>query len=128
MFFKSKRNTKIFFVVLFICVLIGATFTSIYSIKVGSKVGNVKIRDSDDEPSWIPSLGSKVLTLFYTDPDVPDQNDPFADKLKAAGVEFHWFGYYHKWIPQENFYYAAENYGFKTNPEGHSEQGSYTPR
>ena len=49
---------------------------------------------------------------------------PPAEELVKAGIEFHWFGYYHKWIPQENFYYAAENYGFSTNPEGHSE-GTY---
>jgi len=46
---------------------------------------------------------------------------PPAERLSNAGVEFHWFGYYHKWMPQENFYYVAENFGFKTNPEGHSE-------
>ena len=46
---------------------------------------------------------------------------PRADILVDAGVEFRWFGYYHKWVPQENFYYATEHYGFRVNPEGHSE-------
>ena len=36
----------------------------------------------------------------------------------------HWFGYYNKWVPQENYYYVAEHYRFATNPEGHSE-GTY---
>ena len=36
-----------------------------------------------------------------------------------------WYSYYHKWTPQENFYYAVKNTGFQTNPEGHSE-GTYT--
>ena len=27
----------------------------------------------------------------------------------------HWFSYYKKWIPQENYYYASENTGFKAN-------------
>jgi N-acetyl sugar amidotransferase len=49
---------------------------------------------------------------------------PEAEELTKAGIEFHWFGYYHKWIPQENFYYVSEHYGFRTNPEGHSE-GTY---
>ena len=55
------------------------------------------------------------------DPTLKYFSPPPADELVKAGVEFHWFGYYNKWIPQENFYYAAEHYGFKTNPEGHSE-------
>ena len=55
------------------------------------------------------------------DPTLKYYAPPPAEKLVNAGVEFHWFGYYHKWVPQENFYYAAEHYGFTTNPEGHSE-------
>ena len=31
--------------------------------------------------------------------------------------EFHWFGFYHRWEPMENFYYAAENTGFEPNEE-----------
>ena len=31
--------------------------------------------------------------------------------------QFHWFGYYHKWHPQGNFYYASEHTGFTANPE-----------
>lgn len=53
---------------------------------------------------------------FYTHPPVPE--------LQEAGIEMHWFGYYHKWMPQENYYYAAEHYKFQSNPEGHSE-GTY---
>jgi len=53
---------------------------------VGSKVQNVNIRDANNNPATIPSLGSKVLAIFYTDPDVSDQNDPFADVLKAADL------------------------------------------
>jgi hypothetical protein len=30
-------------------------------------------------------------------------------------MEIHYFGYYHKWIPQENYYYCVENTGFKAN-------------
>lgn len=55
------------------------------------------------------------------DPSLQYYSPPPAERLVDAGVEFHWFGYYHKWVPQENFYYVAENYGFRTNPEGHSE-------
>lgn len=51
---------------------------------------------------------------------LPDIND-----LKNLGIEMHWFGYYHHWIPQENFYYAAKNTGFQANPEGRME-GTYS--
>ena len=37
----------------------------------------------------------------------------------------HWYSYYNKWTPQENFYYVAKHTGFETNPEGRSE-GTYT--
>lgn len=31
--------------------------------------------------------------------------------------EIHFMSYYHKWDPQENFYYCAQHTGFSTNPE-----------
>ena len=58
------------------------------------------------------------------DPSLKYYSPPQGELLEEAGVEFHWFGYYHKWIPQENFYYVSEHFGFRTNPEGHSE-GTY---
>jgi len=66
------------------------------------------------ENGYLTKEMAKDPTLKYYAP-------PPVEALSKLGVEFHWFGYYHKWIPQENFYYVAENYGFKTNPEGHSE-------
>lgn len=41
---------------------------------------------------------------------------PNIDKLKEINTEVHFFGYYHKWIPQENYYYCVENTGFRPNP------------
>ena len=38
--------------------------------------------------------------------------------------EVHYLGYYHKWDPQECFYYAVENTGFEPAPE--RTQGSYS--
>ena len=45
---------------------------------------------------------------------------PERDAILASDIERHFFGYYHKWVPQENFYYASANTGFKSNPEGRS--------
>ena len=47
---------------------------------------------------------------------------PAIDKL---GVQMHWWSYYHKWVPQENFYYAQKNTGFTANEHGRSE-GTYS--
>lgn len=52
----------------------------------GDLVKNVSIRDANDKPATIPFFGQRVITIFYTDADVSDQNDPFADYLKAADL------------------------------------------
>lgn len=51
--------------------------------------------------------------------------NPPIDKIAKVGSEMHWFSYYKKWVPQENYYYAVENTGFKANPDGRSE-GTYS--
>lgn len=50
---------------------------------------------------------------------------PPVEQLREAGIEMHWFGYYHNWTPQENYYYAAEHTGFQANPEGRT-LGTYS--
>lgn len=49
---------------------------------------------------------------------------PSLDELKDVGVEFHYFSYFHKWIPQENYYYSIENTNFVCNPE--RSEGTYS--
>ena len=67
-------------------VILGSMLLTVplYPARVGQKLWSVKVRDANDKPRWIPSIGKKVVTIFYTDPDVADQNDAFADKLKAV--------------------------------------------
>ena len=50
---------------------------------------------------------------------------PSLAKINQLGIQMHWFSYYHKWIPQENFYYATKYTNFEANPDGRSE-GTYT--
>jgi hypothetical protein len=45
--------------------------------------------------------------------------------LDRTGVDVRYLGYYLKWIPQEAYYYAAENAGFEANPDGRTE-GTYS--
>jgi N-acetyl sugar amidotransferase len=42
---------------------------------------------------------------------------PISSKeLERVPVEFHYLGYYQKWLPQESYYYAVENCGFQARP------------
>lgn len=54
---------------------------------VGTQLQDTEIRDASNEPMRIPDFGKKVLMLFYTDPNVEDQNDAFGDKVKALGLD-----------------------------------------
>jgi len=40
---------------------------------------------------------------------------PSNEELEKIDAEIHFWGYYKKWIPQENYYYCVENTGFKAN-------------
>lgn len=55
---------------------------NLWALTVGEKVTDIQLRDASDNPSKIPDFGKKVLVIFYTDPDVADQNDLLADRLK----------------------------------------------
>jgi N-acetyl sugar amidotransferase len=39
-----------------------------------------------------------------------------AEFLKERKIDFYYLGYYLRWVPQEAYYYAVENTGFKANP------------
>jgi N-acetyl sugar amidotransferase len=49
---------------------------------------------------------------------------PRVEELEKANVEVHYLGYYLKWTPQEVYYYAVENTGFKARP--HRTQGTFS--
>ena len=38
---------------------------------------------------------------------------PNKEEIDKVGCEMHWMSYYRQWFPQENYYYATENTGFK---------------
>jgi N-acetyl sugar amidotransferase len=61
----------------------------------------------------------------YDESDLMFYRAPPLKELKEKEIEFHWFSFYEKWIPQENYYYCSENTGFEANPEGRSE-GTYS--
>ncbi len=58
-------------------------------------------------------------------PDLEFYRPPTVEELTQAGIERRYFmSYYHKWNPQENYYYAEEHTGFKPNPE--RSEGTYS--
>ena len=66
-----------------------------------------------------------LVRTGITENDLRVYQLPSYEELKAVQAEMHWFGYYQKWMPQENFYYAAEHCGFEANPVARSE-GTYS--
>jgi uncharacterized protein len=53
------------------------------TIAVGTTVTSVKVLDANDQPKNIPHIGEKVVSVFYTDPDARDVNNPLSEALKA---------------------------------------------
>ncbi len=45
-------------------------------------------------------------------------------ELNSFDIQVHYLGYYLKWVPQEAYYYAVENCGFKCRP--HRTEGTYS--
>ena len=61
----------------------------------------------------------------YTEGDLIFYEPPSVDEMESKGIfGCNFFGYYKKWIPQENYYYAVENTGFRPNPE--RTEGTYS--
>lgn len=49
---------------------------------------------------------------------------PAVESLQRVDVQMHWWSYYHKWVPQEHYYYSVEHTGFCANPE--RSEGTYS--
>ena len=49
---------------------------------------------------------------------------PKIEDLDRLGLKIHFFGYYKKWIPQDLYYHAVENTGFK--PRFERNEGTYS--
>lgn len=57
-------------------------------------------------------------------PDLEPYLPVMAEDAARAGIENHYMSYYHRWVPQENYYYAVEHCGFEPNPE--RSEGTYS--
>tara|TARA_E500000331_G_C17021361_1_gene610927 strand:+ start:33 stop:731 length:699 start_codon:yes stop_codon:yes gene_type:complete len=60
-------------------------------------------------------LQNKIIDKNDLQTNLEFFSPPTLNLIKDNKSQMHWFSYYKKWIPQENYYYASENTGFKTN-------------
>jgi len=60
----------------------------------------------------------------FTKADLAPFSAPPMKKIRDNNTEIHFFGYYKYWDPQECYYYARENTGFKPNTE--RSEGTYS--
>ena len=74
-------------------------------------LGGISIKD------LIKSYDIKLVDLMSFFP-------PKHEDLEKSKIEVHYLGYYLKWTPQEVYYYAVENTGFKARP--HRTQGTFS--
>ncbi len=83
---------------------------------------------SADDPLMMKLGGEKISDLIndydYALKDFTPYIPPSAESLDKKNIQVHYLGYYLKWDPQECYYYAVENTGFKSNSERTS--GSYS--
>lgn len=72
---------------------------------------------ADHKVHYFSNLAPNDLTTYGVDKkDIVCYMAPENDELDKLNTEIHFYGYYKKWIPQENYYYCVENTGFTPNP------------
>lgn len=72
---------------------------------------------SDHKKHYFSGLGPEDLIKYGIDEkDLVPYMAPPNEELEKLGTEIHFYGYYHKWVPQENYYYCVEHTGFQANP------------
>lgn len=83
---------------------------------------------SSDDTSQIylggESINSIISNTSFKLADFAPYIPPSSSEIKCSNVEVHYLGYYHRWDPQECYYYAVENTGFSANPDRN--EGTYS--
>ena len=69
-------------------------------------------------------VGDIIEKYGYTLNDFTPYVPPTAEYLRERNVQVYYLGYYLRWDPQECYYYAVENTGFRSNFE--RTQGTYS--
>ena len=70
----------------------------------------------DHKKHYFSGLGPEDMVNYgLRDKDLMAYLAPANDVLDKLKAEIHFYGYYKKWTPQENFYYCSEHNGFVAN-------------
>ena len=80
---------------------------------------------SDHDTQYFSGKGPEFWTQHgVTQAEIQPFRAPWHESVLENKTEIHFFGYYKKWDPQENFYYCTEHTGFSPNPE--RTEGTYS--
>lgn len=81
---------------------------------------------SNMEDIYLGGISVKELKGKYalTNHDISPFLPADSAELSKSNIEVHYLGYYFRWVPQEAYYYAVENTGFKARP--FRTQGTYS--
>lgn len=80
---------------------------------------------TDHKKHYFSGLAPEDLTSYgISENDLVPYMAPSNEELDQLGLELHFYGYYKKWIPQENYYYCVEHTGFHANFE--RSEGTYS--
>ena len=90
------------------------------------KMDNVFFSNQDINKIYLggKSISSVLKETKFKLNDFAPYIPPKIEEFKKKKVEVHYFSYYKKWDPQESYYYAFTNTGFKPNTERTS--GTYS--
>lgn len=80
---------------------------------------------TDHNKHYFSGMGPEVWTKYgLSEEDLKPYLAPPYEEIRKNDTEIHFFGYYKKWDPQENYYYCAKNNGFTCNSE--RTEGTYS--
>jgi hypothetical protein len=74
------------------------------------------VEDYEIEPLLFIPFVENAFKYGVSESDLVPYMAPSNESLDANGTEIHFYGYYKKWVPQENYYYCVDNTGFEANP------------
>ena len=73
---------------------------------------------ADDEVTYFSGKGVDFWSQYgVSTSELAPFRAPPLEVICKAGIESHFFSYYHNWIPQENFYHCSQYTGFTPSPE-----------
>ena len=84
----------------------------------------VKVMTHYDNVMFSGISPENLIEEGVTESEIAPYLGPSKKKVEECKVENHFFGYYHFWDPQENFYYCTKHNGFEVNRE--RTEGTYS--